>query len=201
MPRAAAEATDPSPHALAGPVHRRAGSTDSWPGDHRVLHASQLPSLHTFWLVFHVAVAILSAALFTIAFSVTILFLLKARREASPSSRPNFMESLPDAATRDRIAYGLHVVAFPVWTFTLIAGAIWAEQAVRVGRRRQPPRSRGSPFAGRVQRRNSTVVQRRNSTVMAASDTSEAEPRMTFGPWAVVLGIPRSGKSSWRPAV
>ena len=39
------------------------------------------------------------------------------------------MESLPDAASLDRTAYGLHVVAFPLWTFTLIAGAIWAEQA------------------------------------------------------------------------
>ena len=46
--------------------------------------AQLLPSLHSFWLVIHVSVAILSAALFTIAFSVTILFLLKARREASP---------------------------------------------------------------------------------------------------------------------
>ena len=92
--------------------------------------ASQLlPSLHSFWLVIHVSVAILSAALFTIAFSVTILFLLKARREANPPARPNFMESLPDAATLDRTAYGLYIVAFPLWTFTLIAGAIWAEQA------------------------------------------------------------------------
>jgi len=91
--------------------------------------AQLLPSLHSFWLVIHVSVAILSAALFTIAFSVTILFLLKARREAHPPASPNFMESLPDAATLDRTAYGLHVVAFPLWTFTLIAGAIWAEQA------------------------------------------------------------------------
>jgi cytochrome c-type biogenesis protein CcsB len=92
--------------------------------------ASQLlPSLHSFWLVIHVSVAILSAALFTIAFSVTILFLLKARREANPPARPNFMESLPDAATLDRTAHGLYIIAFPLWTFTLIAGAIWAEQA------------------------------------------------------------------------
>lgn len=85
--------------------------------------ASQLlPSLHSFWLVIHVSVAILSAALFTIAFSVTILFLFKARREASPPGRPNFMESLPDAASLDRTAYGLHVVAFPLWTFPLSPG-------------------------------------------------------------------------------
>ena len=91
--------------------------------------AQLLPSLQSFWLVIHVSVAILSAALFTIAFSVTILYLLKVRREANPPARPNFMESLPDAAALDRTAYGLHVVAFPLWTFTLIAGAIWAEKS------------------------------------------------------------------------
>ena len=67
--------------------------------------AQLLPSLHSFWLVIHVSVAILSAALFTIAFSVTILFLLKARRATCPPRRPNFMESLPDAAPLDRTAY------------------------------------------------------------------------------------------------
>ncbi len=92
--------------------------------------ASQLlPSLRNYWLLIHVTVATLSVALFTIGFSVTILHLLKARREASPPARPGFMESLPSAAALDRTAYGLHVVAFPLWTFTLIAGAIWAEQA------------------------------------------------------------------------
>ena len=34
---------------------------------------------------------------------------------------------------------------------------------------------------------------------MGASDTSEAEPTMTIGPWVVVPGIPRNGKRSWRP--
>ena len=37
--------------------------------------------------------------------------------------------ALPSARALDRTAYRLHVVAFPMWTFTLIAGAIWAEQA------------------------------------------------------------------------
>lgn len=92
--------------------------------------ASQLlPSLRNYWLLIHVTVATLSVALFTIGFSVTILHLLKARREAAPPAKPGFMESLPSAAALDRSAYGLHVMAFPLWTFTLIAGAIWAEQA------------------------------------------------------------------------
>jgi cytochrome c-type biogenesis protein CcsB len=96
--------------------------------------ASQLmPSLKSVWLVIHVSVAILSVALFTIAFSVTILYLAKSRLEAAtgPLSRVKaaLQSALPSARALDRTAYGLHVVAFPMWTFTLIAGAIWAEQA------------------------------------------------------------------------
>jgi ABC-type transport system involved in cytochrome c biogenesis permease subunit len=29
----------------------------------------------------------------------------------------------------EQLGYGLHVAAFPLWTFTLIAGAIWAQKA------------------------------------------------------------------------
>lgn len=36
---------------------------------------------------------------------------------------------LPDAATLDRLAYRVIAFAFPIWTFAIIAGAIWAEQA------------------------------------------------------------------------
>ena len=41
----------------------------------------------------------------------------------------NFMDALPTAAELDRAAYRLHAIAFPLWTFTIVAGAIWAEQA------------------------------------------------------------------------
>ncbi len=96
-----------------------------------------LPSLKSVWLVIHVAVATLSIALFTLACSVLILHLLRVRSEtASPSKTTdtrsvwdNFLSSLPSARTLDRISYGLHVVAFPLLTFTVIAGAIWAQQA------------------------------------------------------------------------
>jgi cytochrome c-type biogenesis protein CcsB len=43
--------------------------------------------------------------------------------------RGGLMRWLPDAARLDRLAYGLVAFAFPVWTFAVIAGAIWAEQA------------------------------------------------------------------------
>jgi cytochrome c-type biogenesis protein CcsB len=99
-----------------------------------------LPSLKSVWLVIHVTVATFSVALFTIAFSVTILHLVKTWLEGLEGHdehgaarmsrlRNNVNTALPPARSLDRMAYGIHAVAFPLWTFTLIAGAIWAEQA------------------------------------------------------------------------
>ncbi len=93
-----------------------------------------LPSLRSVWLVIHVTVATFSVALFTIAFSVTILHLVKTWLEGQDPAgmsraRTIVNSALPPARSLDRTAYGIHTVAFPLWTFTLIAGAIWAEQA------------------------------------------------------------------------
>ena len=93
-----------------------------------------LPSLKSVWLVIHVTVATFSVALFTIAFSVTILHLVKTWLEGQDPAgmsrvRTSVNTALPPARSLDRTAYGIHAVAFPLWTFTLIAGAIWAEQA------------------------------------------------------------------------
>ncbi len=96
--------------------------------------AELLPSLKSIWLAIHVPVATLSVAVFTIAFSVLLLHLAKGYRQAHPQHHADsrvmgFLDQLPSAATLDRTAYSLHVVAFPLWTFSLIAGAIWAQQA------------------------------------------------------------------------
>ncbi len=91
--------------------------------------ASELmPSLRSVWLAIHVAVATLSVAVFTIGFSLGILYLVQDRLEAS-GRRGTFMARLPRARSLERLAYGVHIVAFPLWTFTVIAGAIWARQA------------------------------------------------------------------------
>ncbi len=92
--------------------------------------ASELmPSLRSIWLAIHVTVATLSVALFTIGFSLGILYLVQARLEAADERPTSFMDRLPDARALERLTYSVHVVAFPLWSFTLIAGAIWARQA------------------------------------------------------------------------
>ncbi len=90
--------------------------------------ASELmPSLRSYWLVIHVTVATISVAVFTLGAAVSGLYLWQERVEAD--GRRSFMNSLPAAAALERLSYGLHVIAFPLWSFTLIAGAIWARQA------------------------------------------------------------------------
>ena len=48
---------------------------------------------------------------------------------AAPVSREGPRGILPVAEVLDRIAYRTIAFAFPIWTFAVIAGAIWAEQA------------------------------------------------------------------------
>ena len=95
--------------------------------------AQVVPSLKSYWLAIHVSVAFIASALLTLAFSLTVLYLAQDRRErrgaAGESVSRSFMDSLPPARDLDLAAYRLHAVAFPLWTFTLVAGAIWAESA------------------------------------------------------------------------
>jgi cytochrome c-type biogenesis protein CcsB len=96
--------------------------------------AQLLPALQSFWLVIHVSVAFIASALFTLGFSLTVIQLVQERREKLTAAgqtpkRGRFMDALPGSASLESSAYQLHAVAFPLWSFTLIAGAIWAEKA------------------------------------------------------------------------
>ncbi|GAB3590303.1 c-type cytochrome biogenesis protein CcsB [Angustibacter peucedani] len=95
--------------------------------------AQVVPSLKSYWLAIHVSVAFIASALLTLAFSLTVLYLAqdrRAQRRAAglPVGR-SFMDALPGARELDLASYRLHAVAFPLWTFTLVAGSIWAESA------------------------------------------------------------------------
>lgn len=94
--------------------------------------AELLPSLKSYWLVIHVVVATFSIALFILGAVITVLYLLADRRQARgvpEGARPSLLDKMPNAQALERMAYGTHIIAFPLWTFTLIAGAIWARQA------------------------------------------------------------------------
>ena len=90
---------------------------------------SPLPqSLQSAWLVIHVFVASLGTGFFAIGAGLSVAQLFQARREATGAG-PRFLATLPSAAALENLAYRVILVGFVFWTFTLIAGAIWAQRA------------------------------------------------------------------------
>ncbi len=91
------------------------------------------PALQSYWLVIHVIVAIVATGFFALGFALAGTQLLQARRErlADEAKGPKlpFLSTLPPAQTLESLAYRLNIVGFILWTFTLIAGSIWAEKA------------------------------------------------------------------------
>nr|WP_050993067.1 c-type cytochrome biogenesis protein CcsB [Salinibacterium sp. PAMC 21357] len=87
------------------------------------------PALQSAWLVIHVFVASLSTGVFALAAGLSIVQLMQSRRESGKALKLRFLDTLPAADRLETLAYRLTVVGFVMWTFTLIAGAVWAERA------------------------------------------------------------------------
>jgi cytochrome c-type biogenesis protein CcsB len=84
------------------------------------------PALQSYWLVIHVFVASLGTGFYGLGAALSVVQLLQARRE-SKGQRP--LPAVPTPERLEALAYRLIVVGFVFWTFTLMAGAIWAEHA------------------------------------------------------------------------
>lgn len=87
------------------------------------------PALQSAWLVIHVFVASLATAFFALGSGLSIAQLVRARFEANNMAKAGLLKTLPHSSVLESLAYRLNVVGFVGWTFTLIAGAIWAERA------------------------------------------------------------------------
>lgn len=91
------------------------------------------PALQSYWLVIHVFVATLATGFFALGFALSLSQLLQAKRESASEkdakTRLAFMSRLPDSLALENYAYRIIIIGFVLWTFTLIAGAIWAEKA------------------------------------------------------------------------
>jgi cytochrome c-type biogenesis protein CcsB len=83
-----------------------------------------VPALNSYWLKIHVVAAMTATAMFFVSGIVSILYLAKVHK---PDGK--LLSRLPDIASLDRLTYGLVAFAFPIWTFAVMAGAIWAEAA------------------------------------------------------------------------
>ncbi|MEO6199918.1 MAG: c-type cytochrome biogenesis protein CcsB [Cryobacterium sp.] len=91
------------------------------------------PALQSVWLVIHVFVASLGTGFFAIGFALSAVQLLQFKRETlvadAKAVRLRFVATLPSAATLENLAYRINIIGFILWTFTLMAGSIWAERA------------------------------------------------------------------------
>ena len=90
-------------------------------------------ALRSSWLAVHVSTAILGFGIFFVSGIASVLYLrpVAVRGPGGRRGRADggMLARLPDAAALDRVAHRTAVFGFPIWTFAVIAGAIWAESA------------------------------------------------------------------------
>ncbi|MET9572737.1 c-type cytochrome biogenesis protein CcsB [Streptomyces virginiae] len=95
-----------------------------------------VPALHSYWLWIHVSTAIFCGAVFYLGAAGAVLYLFRDAYEGklADGGKPgritsSILERMPSAASLDKFSYRINAAVFPLWTFTIIAGAIWAGDA------------------------------------------------------------------------
>lgn len=78
-----------------------------------------VPALNTYWIAIHVTAAIIASGLFIVAGVSGILYMVRKDTAVRLPSRPDL----------ERVAHRAIVIGFPIWTFAVIAGALWADKA------------------------------------------------------------------------
>jgi cytochrome c-type biogenesis protein CcsB len=97
--------------------------------------AGQLPpALQSYWLAIHVTSITLATGAFVVAALFAAVYLLAdrhAKRTAAglPTRAGAIFRILPAPKAIDQLAYRTVLFGFPLWTFGIIAGAIWADEA------------------------------------------------------------------------
>ena len=87
------------------------------------------PALQSYWLVIHVSAAASASGILLVPGVASVLYLLKSANDKNPARFSRFAGRLPALDVLDRIAYRTTIIAFPVFTFGVVCGAIWAESA------------------------------------------------------------------------
>jgi cytochrome c-type biogenesis protein CcsB len=97
--------------------------------------APLVPALNSYWLKIHVTAAVTASGIFLVAFAATALYLVRERYErvTAAGARPRFPTALgvrlPESAVLERATFRTIALGFPIWTFAIMAGAVWAEAA------------------------------------------------------------------------
>ena len=90
--------------------------------------APLVPALKSYWLVIHVSAAIVSGGVFLLANTIAATYLYLDSMEQR-GERSAWAKRLPSLEVLDQLSYRLVAFVFPLWTFAVMAGAIWAENA------------------------------------------------------------------------
>jgi cytochrome c-type biogenesis protein CcsB len=90
--------------------------------------APLVPALKSPWLIIHVSTAIISGGVFLLANVIAAAYLYLDNMETK-GERTAWAKRLPSLEVLDQLSYRLVAFVFPLWTFSVIAGAIWAESA------------------------------------------------------------------------
>ncbi|MFM6963431.1 MAG: c-type cytochrome biogenesis protein CcsB [Micrococcales bacterium] len=94
-----------------------------------------MPALQSYWLVIHVTVAVFATAFFNIAAALSVAYLFKTspwfagRKGWLIAAIKRILAVFPKEKRLEKLSYRFNIIGFILWTFTLIAGAIWAERA------------------------------------------------------------------------
>lgn len=82
--------------------------------------AQLVPALKSYWLVIHVFAAIIGGGAFTVGAATAGLSLISGK---------GWFTQLPPREKLEGLTHKVIAFSFPIWTFAVVAGAIWAENA------------------------------------------------------------------------
>ena len=89
-----------------------------------------MPALHSYWLVIHVTAAVTASGVFLVGFVAAAMTLVRTGYDEGKVRFPYPLGGrLPEADALERVTFRVHALGFPIWTFAVICGAIWAEAA------------------------------------------------------------------------
>lgn len=86
------------------------------------------PALQSDWFIWHVLIAFMSYAVFVVAFAVEFGYVMLTRL-IPPQMLSRYGMETEAAARFHRVSHQLILFGFPLLTFGIISGAVWAEQA------------------------------------------------------------------------
>ncbi|WP_116245627.1 c-type cytochrome biogenesis protein CcsB [Nocardiopsis sp. FIRDI 009] len=91
-----------------------------------------IPALHSYWVPIHITALIIAGGSFMVSGVAGVTYLVSDRaetRRARGEEVTGVAGRLPSPELLDRLSHRFILFAFPLWTFGIIAGAIWADEA------------------------------------------------------------------------